>query len=58
MTNYVLIKKFCELTGYTPDSVQKLMQRSWAEGVHYRKAAGRVFISLSSFEKWVENHGA
>jgi predicted DNA-binding transcriptional regulator AlpA len=54
MTKYVRIIKFCELTGFTRDAVDKLIKRHWHQGKHYRKTGGVVLIDLESYEKWVE----
>jgi len=52
----VLIKKFCELTGYTPDAVNgKIKNGVWLKDVHWRKGPdGHRFINLESYEEWVE----
>jgi len=56
VTNYVLVPKFCALTGYTDDAVRaKISQGIWREGTVWRKAPdGRVLISITGYEQWVE----
>jgi hypothetical protein len=56
MTDYVLVPKFCQLTGYTDDAVRaKISQGKWREGTVWRKAPdGRVLISITGYEAWVE----
>jgi len=53
---YVLIPKFCELTGYTDRAVRsKIHEGVWVEGIHYRRSKDRhVQINLEEYEKWVE----
>ena len=56
MSRYVLIPKFCELTGYTDRAIRsKIHEGVWVEGIHYKRASDRhVFIDVEGFEKWVE----
>ena len=56
LPKWVLIKKFCELTGYTPDAVNgKIKNGVWLKDVHWRKGPdGHRFINLESYEEWVE----
>ncbi|WP_036665002.1 hypothetical protein [Paludibacterium yongneupense] len=53
---YVLIQRFCELTGYTDRAVRsKIHEGVWVEGVHYRRSVDRhIQINLEEYEKWVE----
>lgn len=55
--DYVRIKLFCAITGYTEDAVNgKIARGVWREGVHYRRAKdGHILIHLPSFYAWVEN---
>lgn len=57
---YVLIPKFCELTGYTAKAVEKKIEkRTWRVGQVLRKAPdGHVTIDLDGYEKWVEDERA
>ena len=60
MTNWVTIKRFSELTGYTQDAVRtKIKNGIWLLNTHYKKAPdGRVLMSLKEYEKWVEGKAA
>lgn len=57
MPRYVTIKKFCELTGYTPTAVyKKKSDGTWCEGKVWRRAPdGRILVDLAGFELWVES---
>lgn len=53
---YVQLDVFEQHTGYTPDAVQKMIQRGeWLEGVHFRRRRGRVLMDLRAYHAWVEN---
>lgn len=54
--NWVTIKKFSELTGYTDEAVRKKMANgTWLESVIWKKAPdNRILISLRDYEDWVE----
>ena len=54
--NWVTIKRFAELTGYSEDAVRSKIKRGdWREGVVWKKADdGRVLMSLEGFDQWVE----
>lgn len=55
MINYVLIPKFCELTGYTRKAVQNNQAKGeWLEGIHYVKRGGRILMNLEAFDKWCD----
>lgn len=56
MSRYVLIRRFCELTGYTVKAVEgKIASGAWIEGREYRRAPdGHILIDLQGFEKWAE----
>lgn len=56
MLKWVQVKKFCEISGYTPDAIYAKMKKGvWLEGAHWRKGPdGHIFINLQEFEKWVE----
>lgn len=58
--NYVLIPKFCELSGYTEKAVRRKMESGvWAEGKHWKKAPdGRILINIPAIEHWIETHAA
>lgn len=60
MTDWVTIKKFAELTGYSEDAVRaKIKNGIWRLREHYRKAPdGRVLINLQAYNRWVEGKAA
>lgn len=53
---YVLIPKFCELTGYTDKAVRRKIEDGiWLEGLHFRRAPdGHVLMDIESYNTWVE----
>lgn len=57
MVRHVTIKKFCDLTGYTPAAVYaKKSNGTWREGEVWRQAPdGRILIDLEGFDRWVES---
>jgi hypothetical protein len=56
MTNYVTIRKFSELTGYSEDAIRhKIKDGTWLENSVWVKAAdGRILMSINGYETWVE----
>lgn len=56
MSKYVLVVKFCDMTGYTDKAVRRKIQSGvWVEGLHYRKSPdGHIQIDFEAYEKWVE----
>lgn len=56
MIRYVLIPRFCELTGYSETAVERKIERGqWRLGKEYRIAPdGRRLIDLEGVEQWVE----
>ena len=55
-TRWVLIEKFCTLTGYTPAGVRgKIQTGVWLKGIHFEKAPdNHILINLEAYERWVE----
>jgi hypothetical protein len=53
---YVLVNKFCELTGYTDKAVRRKIEEGvWVEGIHYRRAPdGHLTIDIQNYYNWVE----
>lgn len=53
--NYVTVKKFSEMSGYTPKAIYiKIERRVWKEGRQWRRAPdGRVLILVTGVEQWV-----
>ncbi|QEL10837.1 excisionase [Kushneria phosphatilytica] len=55
--DYVRIRRFEELTGYTEEAIRTKINRGvWREGFEYRRAPdGNILISIRGFEEWVES---
>ncbi|WP_273150764.1 hypothetical protein [Methylophaga thiooxydans] len=53
---WVLIPKFCELTGYTKDAINSKIDKGfWIEEIHWRKSPdNRRQINIEEYIKWVE----
>ena len=53
--NWIILKKFSVLSGYTPKAVyNKISRGQWTYGVHYKKAPdGKFFINAQEVENWV-----
>lgn len=53
---WVLIPRFCALTGYTEKAVRRKIETGkWAEGVIWKKGPDRhIFVNLEAYEQWVE----
>lgn len=56
-SQWVLIKRFAEITGYSENAVRhKIKGGIWIEGRVWRRAPdGRIFVNLGEFERWVES---
>ncbi len=56
MQRFVLIRKFCELTGYTPKAVERKIESGvWRKGKVWLNAPdGRRLVDMEEFDKWVE----
>lgn len=52
---YVTIKKFSEMSGYTPDAIKSKIKRGdWIQGHVWRKAPdGRTLIDTGGYDNWV-----
>jgi len=53
--NWVTIKKFSELSGYSEDAIRaKRKKGQWVIDQQFKKAPdGRILISLKGVEKWI-----
>ena len=53
--NWVTIKKFSELCGYSEDAIRaKIKKGQWLIDSHFKKAPdGRIFIGINEVEKWI-----
>lgn len=56
MPNWVTIKRFSDLTGYSEDAIRSKIKRGdWLEGTIWKKASdGRVLMSIEGYNQWVE----
>lgn len=56
-SQWVLIKRFAEVTGYSENAVRhKIKNGTWIEGRLWRRAPDRrIFVNLTEFERWVES---
>lgn len=53
---YVTIKKFSELSGYSPDAIRSKIKRGdWLKDKVWKKAPDeRILINIEGYEHWVE----
>lgn len=53
--NWVTIKKFSELSGYSEDAIRaKRKKGQWVIDQHLKKAPdGRILICIKEVEKWI-----
>ncbi len=56
MVRFVTVKKFAELTGYSPEAISRKISRGvWAKGAVWMKAPdGRRLIDNEGYEAWVQ----
>jgi hypothetical protein len=54
---WVKLKKYCEISGDTPDAVHaKRRKGAWLDDIHCKIAPdGNLWINLVEIEKWIEN---
>ena len=54
--NWVTVKKFSELSGYTPKAIYNKVERGiWVHNVHWIKAPDRrILININEFENWAK----
>ncbi|MDD0814252.1 excisionase [Curvibacter sp. HBC28] len=51
---YVTIDLFAAISGLTASAVRNMIHEGkWTEGRQYQRRAGRVYVSLKGYEKWV-----
>ncbi len=52
--SWVKLKKYCELSGETPDAVHSKRRKGmWADGVQCRIAGdGNLWVNLDEVDKW------
>ena len=53
--NWVTLKKFSVLSGYTEKALHHKIERGiWTKDIMWRKAPdGRLFININKFEDWI-----
>jgi hypothetical protein len=58
--NWVTIKKFAELSGYSEDAIRaKTKKGVWIYKLHFTKAPdGRILINLEEVSKWMQSSKA
>jgi hypothetical protein len=58
--NWLTIRRFAELSGYTEDAVRaKMADGTWLSGWVWRKAPdGRILVSIRGYEEWVEGRAS
>lgn len=54
---YITIKKFASVTGYSEDAIRAKIKRSiWKERIHWLRAPdGRILINPAAVQSWVES---
>ena len=56
---WVTVELFSRISGLTQPAVRcMIFEGKWLEGRHYQRRAGRVYISIKGFEKWVASGSA
>lgn len=55
-SRFVLIERFCEMTGYTEKAARRKIESGvWRRGHEYRKSPdGRIHIDMQGYEKWLK----
>lgn len=54
-SRFVTIKVAALITGLSEKAIHRKIERTvWAEGRHFRRADGRIFIDMKRYEEWVE----
>lgn len=52
---FVTIDLASGMSGLTEKAIRRMIEDGvWAEGKHYRRRHGRVFIDMREYELWVE----
>lgn len=60
MIKHILLKKFCEITGYTEQAIRKKINRGeWVEGVHFsRSGDSKIKVNIERYERWCQGESA
>ncbi len=57
MLRWIRLKRYCEVSGETPDAVHKRLQRGiWLKDVHVRRPEGssELWVNVEAQRDWVE----
>jgi len=57
---WVTVKRFSEISGYTPKAIYIKIQRGvWISDIHFRKAPdGRIFLDCAALQSWIKGEAA
>lgn len=51
---WVLLDRFCEITGYTAEAVRiKRKRGQWPDGAFTMLRGGRLHVSMRAYNRWV-----
>lgn len=54
-SRFVTIELASAKTGLTVPAIRaKIHKAEWAEGMHYVRRDGRIYIDMEGYERWVE----
>jgi hypothetical protein len=54
-TDWVLLERFCQITGYTEEAVKVKRKRGiWPDGTITITRGRRIHVNLRRYEQWVE----
>ena len=52
---FVTIDLASAISGLTEKAIRRMIEDAvWAEGKHYRRRHGRIYVDMKEFELWVE----
>lgn len=52
---FVTPQLFHSISGITPRAVEgKIARGVWAEGIHFRRADGKILIDMKEYERWAD----
>jgi len=55
LARYVTVAIASAATGMTVKAMEHLRASgAWAEGIHYRRRNGRIFVDMQAYERWVQ----
>jgi hypothetical protein len=54
-TDWILLERFCQITGYTEEAVKVKRKRGiWPDGIITVTRGRRIHVNLRRYEAWVE----